>query len=153
MGFFKKYRETMLALTGPETAETLTGMQQFFQGGRNWTRGVYHREDDGSRCLVGAMQALRASPVEQARYWLQKAIAERGEWEGSIESFNDNHSFAEVAQVIERAKQLAMAGHGVARPALTYQPGEDAPRVTVIRRADMERVNRRVERAQRRAKD
>jgi len=152
MGFFRKYRETMLALTGPESAETLTGMQQFFQGGRNWTRGMYHR-DDGSRCLVGAMQALRASPVEQARYWVQQAIAERGEWDGSIESFNDSHSFAEVTQVIERAKQLAMAGHAAARPALTYQPGEDAPRVTVIRRADMERVNRRVERAQRRAKD
>jgi hypothetical protein len=100
---------------------------------------------------------VRAAPIDDARYWLKRAIAERypgwlpfGEI-GVIESFNDSHSFAEVAAVIERAKQLASAPARqlpppapvaqilppAARPALTYQPQE---RVEIVTMSDLERV-------------
>jgi hypothetical protein len=150
MGFFKKYRETRIRLTGPESVATLEAMERFFRGGANWTRGVYHASD-GSKCLVGAAQTVHAAPIDDARYWLKQAIAERGElgW-GGIEGFNDSHSYRQIAEVLARAKQLA-AAHArqqatpapvqilppAPRPALSYQPQE---RVETITMADMERV-------------
>ena len=69
-----------------------------------------------------------------------------------IEAFNDNHSFAEVAAVIERAKQLARGAARqvpapapaaeilppLQRPALTHQPESERPTITVTL-ADLER--------------
>jgi hypothetical protein len=149
MGFFKNYRQRRVSLTGPESIATLTAIERFFQGGRNWTQGAYHRMN-GNKCLVGAAQSVRAAAIDDARYWLRQAIVELHPgfaWLPvmQIEEFNDSHSFAEVAAVIERAKELAAAARQSSaaeilppsHPALTYQPQE---RVAIITVADMERV-------------
>ena len=146
MGFLSKgYWQRRVSLTGPESIKTLEGMERFFRDGKNWTQGAYHRPD-GTKCLVGAAQSVHVMPVEDARYWLLQAVAERGFT--SIESFNDSRaSYSEIAEILARAKQLAAAhsqqGPAPAaqnlppRPALAYQPEE---RVEVITMADMERV-------------
>lgn len=144
MGFLKNYRMRRAMLTAPESIDTLSAMERFFQNGKNWTQGTYHASD-GSKCLVGAAQSVRTAALEDARFWLQQAIAER---QGGIspvmgiEGFNDTHSFAEVAAVIKRAKQLALAAHWAqqpqAHPALSYQPEQD--QVVTVTLADMERV-------------
>ena len=88
---------------------------------------------NGKKCLVGAVQSVRGGHLEDARYWIRQAIVERHPdlaWLPvmHIEWFNDSHSFAEVAAVIARAKQLALAAARQPeilpphRPALTYQP-------------------------------
>lgn len=150
MVFFKKYRETRISLTGPESIKTLSAMERFFQNGKNWTQGTYHR-GDGTKCLVGAAQTVNAAPIDDARYWLQQAIAERGELGGGgIEGFNDSrYSYSQIAEVLARAKQLA-ADHSrqraapvaqilppAARPALAYQPQD---RVEIVTMNDLERV-------------
>lgn len=150
MGFLKNYRQRRVSLTGPESVATLTAIERLFQGGRNWTQGAYHR-GDGSKCLVGAVQSVRSSAVDDARYHLRRAIAELYPgWSPvmQIESFNDSHSFAEVARVIERAKELAMGSARQSsaaeilppRPALTYQPEDEQRPVVKVSMADLERV-------------
>ncbi len=53
---------------------------------------------------------MRISPVDDAKYWLRQAIAERAPDVATIEQFNDSRrSFDEIAAVIVRAKQLAVA--------------------------------------------
>jgi hypothetical protein len=151
MGFFRDYRQRRVSLTGPESVATLNAIEWFFQGGRNWTQGAYHRLN-GNKCLVGAVQAKRQGAIEDARYWLRQAIVDLHpayRWLPvmQIEAFNDSHSFAEVARVIERAKELATGATRQSpvaelpppqrRPALAYQPQEQ---VKVIGVADMERV-------------
>ena len=155
MGWFNDYRQRRLGHTGVDTVNTLSAMEWYFgQGGRNWTRGEYHGAD-GTKCLVGAAQALKQGAIEDARYWIRQAIAERGGLIGaigSIELFNDTRvSFSDIAEVLARAKQLAMAHAGtprphaspalpeVKRPALTHQPQEAMP-VVKITMADLERV-------------
>jgi hypothetical protein len=147
-GFFKNYRQRRVSVTGPESIATLSAIERFFEGGKYWTQGAYHRLD-GTKCLVGAAQSVRTAAIADARYWVGRAIAERYPYWvpfGQIEAFNDTHSFAEVAEVIERAKQLAAARQSPApaaeipppsRAALTYQPEE---RVEIITMADLERV-------------
>jgi hypothetical protein len=153
MGFFRDYRQRRVSLTGPESVATLTAIARFFQDGRNWTQGAYHRLN-GNKCLVGAAQSVRQGAIDDAQYYLRQAITEL--YPGwhlpgmQIESFNDSHSFAEVAEVIERAKQLALAAARPAhvpsapqilpppsRPALAHQPEDSVVRVTM---ADLERV-------------
>jgi hypothetical protein len=144
MSFLSGYWKTRLALTGPESVETLDAMEGFFQGGANWTQGVYQRPN-GQRCLVGAADHLRASSVDAAKFWLERAIAE--ETRGTvtrIESFNDSRrSYSEVAAVVRRAKELAAAHYAQqssrGRPALAYQPDEERP-VVKVTMADLERV-------------
>ena len=159
MGFFKNYRQRRLSLTGPESLATLSAIERFFQGGRNWTQGAYHRLN-GNKCLVGAAQSMRQGAIDDARYWIRQAIVERHPgyaWLPAmqIEAFNDSHSFAEVARVIERAKELASASaqppaHAspapvaeilppLPRPALTHQPGNERPTIKLTL-ADLERV-------------
>jgi hypothetical protein len=110
MGFFDSYRQHRVSLTGPESVDTLSYMEGYFQGGANWTQGTYHRPD-GSKCLVGAADHVRVSAIDDAKYWLRQAIAERTAGAiTSIEAFNDTrHTFGEIEQVIARAKQLATA--------------------------------------------
>jgi hypothetical protein len=154
MGFWKNYRQRRVSLTGPESIETLSAMEWFFQGGENWTKGAYHRRD-GSKCLVGAAQSMRTAAIEDARYWVRQAIAERqGAPVGlmGIEGFNDSRgSYTEIAAVLARAKQLAAARQSPApvaeilppdRLALTHQPESELPTIKVTL-ADLERVNRR----------
>ena len=146
MGFFKNYRQRRLSLTGPESLATLAAIERFFQGGRNWTQGAYHRLN-GDKCIVGAAQSMRVGAIDDARYWIRQAIVELHpgyRWLPvmQIEAFNDSHSFAEVAEVIDRAKQLARAAQfspPPQRPALTYQPEEARP-VVELDLADLERV-------------
>jgi hypothetical protein len=143
MGIRSSYWKTRLALTGRDSVETLTAMEGFFQGGANWTQGVYHRSN-GQKCLVGAADHLRASSVDNAKFWLEQAIIEKtGELSG-IEYFNDTRrSYSEIAEVVRRARQLALeyhAQHAPARPALTYQSEEDQRPVIEVTMADLERV-------------
>ena len=143
MGIRSSYWKTRLALTGPESVETLTAMQGFFRGGAGWTQGVYHRSN-GQKCLVGAADHLRASSVDNAKFWLAQAISEKLGRRSGIESFNDSRrSYSEIAEVVARAKQLAVEYHAQrapARQALTYQPEEDQRPVIEVTMADLERV-------------
>ena len=43
MGIRSSYWKTRLALTGPDSAETLTAMEGYFRGGAKWIQGIYHR--------------------------------------------------------------------------------------------------------------
>jgi hypothetical protein len=142
MGFRSSYWKTRLALTGPQSVETLTAMQGFFRGGAYWTQGDYHRSN-GQKCLVGAADHVRASSVDTAKFWLEQAIAEKTGG-GGIEGFNDSRrSYSEIAEVVARARQLAVEYHAQqapARPALTYQPEEDQRPVVEVTMADLERV-------------
>jgi hypothetical protein len=143
MGFRSSYWKTRLALTSRDSVETLSAMEGFFRGGAGWTQGVYHRSN-GQKCLVGAADHLRASSVDTAKYWLEKAIAEKTHGTVThIESFNDSRrSYSEIAEVIDRARQLALAHQArpePARPALTYQREEERPTVKLTM-ADLERV-------------
>jgi hypothetical protein len=160
MGFFKDYRETRARLTAAESIATLSAMERLFQGGRKWTQGAYHRMN-GNKCLVGAAQSVPVGAINDARYWLRQAIVELHPayaWLPvmQIEAFNDSHSFAEVARVIERAKKLAAASARPAhvssapapaaeilppsrRPALMHQPESERPTIKLTMR-DLERV-------------
>ena len=144
MGIRSSYWRTRLALTGRDSVETLTAMEGFFQGGGNWTQGVYHRSN-GQKCLVGAADHLRASSVDAAKFWLERAIAEKtGGTVTRIENFNDfRRSYGEIAEVLARARQLAAAHNAQqapARPALTYQPEDEQRPVVKVTMADLERV-------------
>jgi hypothetical protein len=153
MGFFRNYRQRRVSLTGPESVATLAAIERFFQGGRNWTRGAYHRMN-GKKCVVGAVQSVSGGQLEDARYWIRQAILERHPGYAwlpvmQIESFNDSHSFAEVAEVIARAKQLALASMRQSsapqilppprRPALTHQPESERPTIDLTL-TDIERL-------------
>jgi hypothetical protein len=117
MGFFDSYRRRRAANTGPESIGTLEYMEDFFQNGANWTQHAYQRAD-GTRCLVGAANHVRSSSVDYAKFWLRQAIAERAPGIRTIEQFNDTRrSYAEIAAVIARAKQLAAAAQRPALPA------------------------------------
>jgi len=124
MGFFESYRRRRIATTRPESMATLQYMEDYFRDGANWTQHAYQRAD-GSRCLVGAANHVRSSPIDDAKFWLRQAIAERAPGIATIEKFNDTRrSYAEIAAVIARAKQLAAA---VRRPALSAPVAEILP--------------------------
>jgi hypothetical protein len=139
--------------------ETLSAMERFFQGGKRWGRGALHNPFNGNKCLVGAVSSVQASDgntswvpadaIAAARYYIQRAVRAGGSL-GGIEMFNDSRSsFAEIAEVIARAKEMATADAlpapaPVAQifsprplPALSYQPEE---RVEIVTMADLERV-------------
>ena len=133
MGFIKNYRQRRVSLTALDTVATLSAMERFFQGGSNWTRWAYHRAN-GSKCLVGAAQSMRQGPINDARYWLRQAIAERAPVAGmlGIEWFNDTRrSYSEVAEVLARAKQLA-AQHQAPTPAPVRRLPPPAPVMEIL---------------------
>ena len=107
MGYFANYGKRRLELTGRESGETLGVMQAWLQDGANWTQGMYENAS-GARCLVGAANHVRVSSIDDAKHYLRLAIAEIAPGVARIEDFNDTRrTYAEVAAVIERAKQLA----------------------------------------------
>ena len=107
MGYFANYSKRRLELTGSESAATLEHMQVYFQDGANWTQGMYENAS-GARCLVGAANHVRVSSIDDATQFLRLAIAEIAPGAARIEDFNDTRrTYAEVAAVIERARQLA----------------------------------------------
>ena len=118
MGFFEKVRQARAALTAPESVATLDHMHDYFANGENWTKGVYSAAN-GARCLVGAADHVRVSAVDDAKYHLRQAIAEREPHLRTIEQFNDTRDdFGEIAAVIRRAKELAQAAQlSATRPA------------------------------------
>jgi hypothetical protein len=157
MGFIKGYRARRVSLTGAESVQTLSAMERFFQGGKNWTQGAYHRMD-GKKCLVGAAETMRTAPIEDAQFWIKQAIAERSRYSilSGIEGFNDSRrSFGEIAEVLARAKQLAASQLPApvaerlppSHPALTYQPQHQPQQqrgpVVFVTLADMQRVAQR----------
>ena len=104
---FDKYRRRLMSRTAPESLAGLSRMELFLQGGRKWTKGAYHRPN-GTKCLVGAADYTRGSSLDHAKVFVLMAVRERGY--GSIESFNDSRaSFAEIENVLNRARQLACA--------------------------------------------
>jgi hypothetical protein len=130
MGFIENYRLRRLELTGRESAETLELMQDYFQDGANWTQQMYENAN-GARCLVGAANHVRVSSVDDAKHWLRLAIAEIAPGVACIEDFNDTRrTYAEVAAVIERAKQLA--AQSVARALPPPAPALPAPVVEIL---------------------
>lgn len=107
MGFSEGYRRCRLEHTGRESAETLKHMQDYYTDEANWTQGMYENAN-GARCLVGAANHVRVSSLDDAKHYLRLAIAEVMPGAARIEDFNDGcRTFAEVAAVIERARQLA----------------------------------------------
>ena len=79
MGIRSSYWRTRLALTGRDSVETLTAMEGFFQGGANWTQGVYHRSN-GQKCLVGAADHLRASSVDSRQILAGAGHCRKDRW-------------------------------------------------------------------------
>jgi hypothetical protein len=125
VGFCDAYRRTRRALSVPESMATLDQMQDYFQDGANWTQGMYENAD-GARCLVGAANHVRVSSIDDAKNWIRLAIAEVMPGAARIEDFNDgSRTFAEVAAVIERARQLA--AQSVARALPPPAPALHAP--------------------------
>jgi hypothetical protein len=109
MSIADTYRQRLRNHTTRESMDTLAYMRDFFGNGANWTQGVYHGPD-GRKCIVGAADHVRVSSLDNAKYWLLRAIAETAPGITSIEQFNDTRSdYAEVARVIARAEQLATA--------------------------------------------
>ena len=108
MSFVDTYRQRVRGHTTRESMETLAYMGDYFQDGVNWTQDMYQRGN--ARCLVGAADHLRESSLDNAKYWLMRAIAEVAPGIATIEQFNDTRStYEEVAAVIARARQLAAA--------------------------------------------
>jgi hypothetical protein len=106
MSLIDAYRQRRREISGPESVATLDHMRSFFSDGQNWAQHVYHG-GDGGKCLVGAADHVRVSSIDDAKHWLRQAI---GEQTGltSIEKFNDKAgSFAEIDNILTRAKQLA----------------------------------------------
>jgi hypothetical protein len=107
LNFFEKVRKARAKYTGPESVATLDYMEDFLNGGVNWTQGEYNAAN-GARCMVGAADAARVSKIDDAKFWLRQAIAEREPHLKTIEEFNDSRqSYAEIEAVIRRAKELA----------------------------------------------
>ena len=147
MGFFDAFKTRHVAVTSPESVATLTYMEDFFGDGANWTQNVYASPDGAARCLVGAANHVRVSVIDDAKHWLRQAIAEREPAIRTIEEFNDTRrTFDEIAAVIARAKELALAAQQPV-PALASVPvGIDAPPLPATRaqrRADRMAARRR----------
>jgi hypothetical protein len=83
-------------------------LEEFFDGGKRWISGKFH-DDEGNRCLVGAMRHLRAKNKisgDGTAYYLCDAFADRP-YLGVID-FNDNcQSYEDVRAVIEKARARA----------------------------------------------
>ena len=116
MSYFENYRQRRHALTGSESVATLDHMKSHFADGANWTQGMYENAS-GAHCLVGAANHVRISSIDDAKHWLRLAIAEVMPEARRIEDFNDRSTFAEVAAVIARARQLAAQSVARALPA------------------------------------
>jgi hypothetical protein len=100
------YRKRRTGIVAAETFDTLTGIENYFQGGKNWGQGDYHMPD-GRKCLVGAAEVMGPRGRE-AQHWLRHAIEEKAPGIGTIEGFNDSRKgFEPIAEVLTRAKQLA----------------------------------------------
>jgi hypothetical protein len=159
MGIFSAARKRRVALTSRESVATLTSMQDFFGNGANWTQNVYATPDSAARCLVAAANHVRVSSIDDAKHWLRQAIAEREPAIRTIEEFNDTRrTFDEVAAVIARARELALAAQLPVRvlPAPTSVPQvlpPSMPVVPVLARPVLARALQRADERRRRSMD
>ncbi len=90
-----------------ETVAALDQLAVLFDGGKRWIR---KKECDGKGrfCLRGGMAHLAAG--DYVRYYVKLAIRELAGPSVTIPAYNDNApSFASIAYVISRARELAAA--------------------------------------------
>lgn len=117
MSLFDGYRQRRREISTRESVATLDHMKQFFGDGENWRQHIY-QGDDGGRCLIAAADHVRVSSIDDAKHWLRRAIKEKTGQSLTIEQFNDTRrSFAEIQEVLDRARELARTG-GRQLPAL-----------------------------------
>lgn len=133
-----------MTASSDSVVQTIDAMLGYFRGGERWITDVYETRD--GKCLVGAVQAVRASSgnafwvpdeaIAAAKYYIERAVRERGGRGGpkAIEHFNDSRlSFAEIAGLLIHAQALAMvelrpeARAALPRPVQTlpYQPRQN----------------------------
>ncbi|MFZ3236035.1 MAG: hypothetical protein WA184_11790 [Stellaceae bacterium] len=107
----------LAATDAAKAVQMLDLLGEFFADGSRWIRGEFH-DDDGNRCLVGAMRHIRAVRSlygDPTRYYLQKAMAEEAE---GLVAFNDGcRDFTELRGLMLTARGLAVADIA-AQPAL-----------------------------------
>jgi len=106
--------------SGAQSALVLDMAAFFFQDGKLWTR-QHWKTRAGARCLVEAVRFVRqeiGSRDDRALGYLARAIRESsGDWrvggasQDLIVGYNDTkgRTYAEIADVLRRAKQLAEA--------------------------------------------
>jgi hypothetical protein len=84
----------------------------FFWDGACWTRGEMY-DEYGKRCLVGAMRYIRAQTGisgDRTAAYIRRAMGAENHAETCLMEFNDScHSYAEVAAVLRRAREFALA--------------------------------------------
>lgn len=82
----------------------------YFGDGNNWTRGTFHN-GDGGRCLVGAMQHVRAVhrlSGDPTRHYLLAAMPRNWRFAGLM-GYNDHcREFIELLIVLARAREIAL---------------------------------------------
>lgn len=88
MGFFENVRKARTKYTVGESVATLDYMKVILNDGINWAQGEYNAAN-GARCMVGAADAARMTKIDDAKYWIRQAIAEREPHLKTIEEFND----------------------------------------------------------------
>jgi hypothetical protein len=124
MGMRDSYQQRRSRHTCRESEATLEHMQEFFADGGNWIPNAYS-DADGRRCLVGAANHVRVSSLDDAKVYLRLAIAEHEGLPMAIETFNDRQSsYAQIAPIIERARELARAAQ---LPAPVFRQALPAP--------------------------
>ena len=100
----------------PDPASALNSVRmldlliEFFDDGAKWTRVNFHNAD-GARCLVGAMQHLRAVhrlSGDPTRYYLLAAMPRHWRYAGLME-YNDHcRAVSQLLITLCRARQLAL---------------------------------------------
>jgi hypothetical protein len=96
-----------LSESARETIAALDQLAALFEGGKRWIR---KKECDGKGrfCLRGGTAHIAAG--DYVRYYLKLAIRELAGPSMTIPAYNDNApSFASIAYVISRARELAAA--------------------------------------------
>jgi hypothetical protein len=96
-----------VALALRETIAALDHLAALFEGGKRWIRKK-ERDGKGRFCLRGGAAHIAAG--DYVRYYLKLAIRELAGPSMTIPTYNDNApSFASIAYVISRARELAAA--------------------------------------------
>ena len=102
----------------------LDRVECFLDGGGRWARRTY-RTGDGKCCLLGAIEHVRGLSDDRAAEYLARAINLRQLARGlpllgdtdavTVIGFNDafRRSYADVADVLSQAKQLAAIDAGI----------------------------------------
>ena len=94
-----------------KAVQMLDLLAEYFCEEKHWIKGSFH-DEDGNRCLVGAMYLMRARHKlygDATRYYLLKALG----WPATfpLAAFNDAYceSIEELRRLIDTARALAAA--------------------------------------------